>query len=363
MAIPLTDADLDRAEAAAQTLLAPLNYATLDAWRRDATRQLKALVGAEVYAFMLPGAGGPPLFCEETPEVTSDDYLEAAAAAFTKFDIVARLARMQVSTETSLMREERSAWERTPYVQEFLHPMRCFEHATLAFAPDGSAPSAGTMPHLHLHKSRPQERFNDEEVALLQLLYPAFEMGVETVRRVEVRREELLRTLDALGEGILLLDARGRLLHANRALADLGAADPEMPQVEDAMMRLGRAFWRESERVLTLPPEREVLTSAARYRLRVTLLSEDLMGRVPAVLVSADRLTTLLPSKEVLRERFGLTAQQARVALLMAEGLPDKTIADVLTISPHTARNHAKRVLAKLGVHVRAQVRPALVKR
>ena len=63
------------------------------------------------------------------------------------------------------------------------------------------------------------------------------------------------------------------------------------------------------------------------------------------------------PSKEVLMEHFRLTRQQARVALLLAQRLRNKEIAQELHISPHTARHHTEAVLLKLGIHSRTKVR------
>jgi DNA-binding CsgD family transcriptional regulator len=53
-------------------------------------------------------------------------------------------------------------------------------------------------------------------------------------------------------------------------------------------------------------------------------------------------------SDEVLRERFGLTPIEIAVARLMAEGRSTAGIAVALCISPHTARYHMERVMAKL---------------
>jgi DNA-binding response OmpR family regulator len=70
--------------------------------------------------------------------------------------------------------------------------------------------------------------------------------------------------------------------------------------------------------------------------------------------------TSTVYSDGALATRFGLTAQQARVARLLAEGLSNPEIAAALDISRFTARNHAREVLAKIGVPARARVAAAL---
>ena len=51
----------------------------------------------------------------------------------------------------------------------------------------------------------------------------------------------------------------------------------------------------------------------------------------------------------------GFTPREIEVARLLAEGRRNTAIASALGISAHTARHHTQRVLAKLGVHSRAE--------
>jgi DNA-binding CsgD family transcriptional regulator len=52
---------------------------------------------------------------------------------------------------------------------------------------------------------------------------------------------------------------------------------------------------------------------------------------------------------------YGMTPREVDVALLLAEGCSNVTVARRLGISPHTARHHTQRVLGKLGVHSRSE--------
>jgi DNA-binding NarL/FixJ family response regulator len=56
-----------------------------------------------------------------------------------------------------------------------------------------------------------------------------------------------------------------------------------------------------------------------------------------------------------LQVEYGMTPREVEVALLLAEGCSNLTVARRLGISPHTARHHTQRVLGKLGVHSRAE--------
>src|SRR5690606_29117925 len=65
----------------------------------------------------------------------------------------------------------------------------------------------------------------------------------------------------------------------------------------------------------------ELRTARAAYRVWTTLLGEHLAGPGPALLVQIERLTPEPPSLPALRERWGLTRQEARVARLLARGV------------------------------------------
>ena len=94
-------------------------------------------------------------------------------------------------------------------------------------------------------------------------------------------------------------------------------------------------------------------TTSGQYVLRASLLGPGVIGLDRAVLISVEHTTPMLPSHRTLQERHGLTAREAEVALLLAEGLSNRRIATHLGLSPHTVRHHAERIFAKLGTHSR----------
>jgi DNA-binding CsgD family transcriptional regulator len=57
-----------------------------------------------------------------------------------------------------------------------------------------------------------------------------------------------------------------------------------------------------------------------------------------------------------LMQEAGLTQREADVARLICEGLSDKEIARKLSLSPHTVKDHLKKVYSKFRVHARAQL-------
>lgn len=108
-------------------------------------------------------------------------------------------------------------------------------------------------------------------------------------------------------------------------------------------------------------PVREVISNGGRFRLEGRRLKTELDQTGPIVLVFVQPAEQVFPNDEELRRRFGLTRKESWVARLIAEDQTNEQIAVELSISPHTARHHTERVLAKLGAKSRTRVRSALL--
>lgn len=71
---------------------------------------------------------------------------------------------------------------------------------------------------------------------------------------------------------------------------------------------------------------------------------------------SEDRLCS-----ERLKKQFGLTAREIEVTRLLADRFSNREIADHLGVTVYTAGRHTERVLQKLGVSTRRDVRRKLL--
>lgn len=67
--------------------------------------------------------------------------------------------------------------------------------------------------------------------------------------------------------------------------------------------------------------------------------------------------------EQALRKAFRLTRSEARVALLLAARQSNREIAEEAGVTEHTARRHTEKVLLKLGIHHRIQVREIVANR
>jgi DNA-binding NarL/FixJ family response regulator len=69
-----------------------------------------------------------------------------------------------------------------------------------------------------------------------------------------------------------------------------------------------------------------------------------------------ERTAALVARLDRLRQPTQLSAREAEVAMLVAEGLTNRQIAERLVISERTAENHVQHILTKLGFSTRSQI-------
>ena len=226
--------------------------------------------------------------------------------------------------------------------------------------------------------------FSDDELALLQPVLAHLCNAWRIRRRVQALEAACDRahaTLDAMEEGIAIVDASSRVLYLNPAAALL-LQDKEAMQLvrrtlravksgDDRRLQLlvrdaagvSRVMAPEAARRAALPmhgapgvialrrepPKRPLLVSAAPARSMMHLHGG--MAFADAVMLflrDPDRLPA--PAIEVLAEAFQLTRREAELALALQAGCSMTETAATLGISEGTARQYLKRVFAKTGV-------------
>ena len=100
---------------------------------------------------------------------------------------------------------------------------------------------------------------------------------------------------------------------------------------------------------------RAILDQIRRAMGELRALRARLMIQAPSRRASNGNPAPELPRTVHFQLQYGLTPREMQVAMLLAEGCSNSEVASVLKVSPHTARHHTQHVLAKLGVHSRAQ--------
>jgi two-component system, NarL family, response regulator YdfI len=108
-----------------------------------------------------------------------------------------------------------------------------------------------------------------------------------------------------------------------------------------------------------------VLGAGVRALLRRDSTPAEIVAALEAAaagltVIGADELDLLLPAAAARGQEDepaldALSAREAEVLALMAQGLPNKIIADRLRISEHTVKFHVSSILAKLGAASRTE--------
>ena len=213
---------------------------------------------------------------------------------------------------------------------------------------------------------------DDNSIDLLQMLLPHTRTALKIRSKLALSQDighfaEM--TLDTMSIAALLVNAKGRVRHMNHLAAT-------HLQSEDGLFlqggRLAANDSGESARLELLiagaalngrngseaVPGGAIRISRALSKgaLQVTVLPvperNQIAGSEPSALVLVSDPSSLPRSRTALmRQLYGLTPAESRVADLLLEGLEVREAAERLCITLETARFHVKRVLVKTGAH------------
>ncbi|MEM1125708.1 MAG: response regulator transcription factor [Bacteroidota bacterium] len=150
--------------------------------------------------------------------------------------------------------------------------------------------------------------------------------------------------------GLLLQEAGAEVASTDDTLADLDLVAGPAERVHEGALVLvadadqARTAWAAGARGL-LPRDVD----------GPTLLAALVAVAQGAVVLDASLAGELIPAAVAVDEAAALTGREQEVLALLAEGLPNKLIADQLGITERTARYHVAQILAKLGVQSRTE--------
>jgi DNA-binding CsgD family transcriptional regulator len=354
--LSLSPSELDRLTALAEAMHSPFDYPDVDAWRHAVNHHTRLLLDAHKVVFMLPGPGHAPVYCQRL----DPDGFQAYIDYYHRFDVAGAIALERSLPVSSLLEiHGRDEFYTSEYYNDFMRVWDCNHSVGLVTAMDAEPGFA----YLGILRDKRQDPpFDARSRALLRLLLPAFRAGIHSYLRLSSERSLLGTLLDASGKRLLLCGDDGKPLHASAALERTLGADPERALLESRLADLAVAVVELRSRrgtrqngSLARTGEQVVCTVRGSYRLSASLAGES--GPPPhGILILVEPLFRELLTDEELREQFHLTAQEIRVAHEIANGVRNVGVAQRLAISPHTARRHTERILAKLGIASRAQV-------
>jgi DNA-binding CsgD family transcriptional regulator len=260
----------------------------------------------------------------------------------------------------------KEAFLKTAYYNDFFQSFGFHSDVTLGLMVEevGGGTFEGAGVNIFRHKRAGD--WSDENMALCAALHPHLIRSYRMARRIAVKQrtgESLIQFLDRAPWGIFLLDGQGRVNHFNQtgqALLD------ENSGLAVVGRRLSAHSPTESRRLHQLvanaaTPDNEQRTGGSmtiptpgRQRPLSLLVSPvrgeraALLPDQPAVVVWVTDLdaTVSLPEKE-LRDLFGLTLAESRVALALSEGLDPGMVARRLGLAMPTVRTHLAHIFEK----------------
>jgi DNA-binding CsgD family transcriptional regulator len=353
---------LERVVRAQQVLLGVLDHPTAESWMRAVADELKGLFGAEQALLTLALPSGYTLYTD-LDEGAQRSYLDHYYAVDNSGEMVASLAD-PFSTEEDRHGEAHDRFLAGELYNEWYLPNGLDRSVSLvAYGRAGAAPMTyerypdALLGNVHLSGAGvARGKGAARGRTMLALLQPALAASARALQDVVLGAASVA---DGLAVPAWLFDAGGRCVHESTEAARLVDSLPDGNALRTAAGHLvGRAL--SAVRSGAPCPPSAGLTVGGRA-LTLTWAPLD-TGPVPGLVVRVEGAPTGGPSEGALRDRFGLTRQQARVALLLASRRSTTEIAGALSVSVHTVRRHTEGVLEKLGVSSRRDIEGALTR-
>jgi DNA-binding CsgD family transcriptional regulator len=260
----------------------------------------------------------------------------------------------------------------TRFYKEWAKPQRLVDHLTVVLDKSSTRVALfGVFRH---------EREGVADAAMrrrMRLIAPHIRRAVLVGRVIDLKTAEaatLADTLDGISAGLFLVDATGRIVHANAAghaiLADgdylkavrgrLTGVNPDTEQtLDDAFAATGSGDEAVGDKGIAVPL---VASNGTRHVAHVLPLTSGARRRAgsaydatAALFVHEAALDTPSPF-EVIAKTYGLTPSELRVLLAIVEvgGTPE--VAEALGVSMETVKTHLRRLFAKTGTHRQADL-------
>ena len=259
---------------------------------------------------------------------------------------------------------------RTEYYNDFMRPQGIDGCIMIRLAARGV--EIATM---NISRAANRGQFSQADLELAERIHPHLIRAFDLGRRFAATRRlagELASVLDRSPHGLFLLSDDGRVRHANRVAERLAS---ETDGLRLACGRLTAANGADARRLAALigaagSPQSErraggsmaLATPARRTPLSITIapvrsdrFEPVYRGHSILVCVTDLEANVALPEQK-LRDLFGLTRAEARLALAIFEGLSTSEAALSFGVSPNTARVQLGHIFDKTGTNRQSEL-------
>lgn len=273
----------------------------------------------------------------------------------------------KIVTSDMLVTAEES--KRSDFYGEWLKPLDIHHMIGAVF------PLTDGVAVLGIHRPEASGLYEAQDRARLSALLPHLQRSVQISARLGAQEREKrwsLQAIDAIDAGLIVLDARCRIVRMNSVAEAIVAANGEIGATG------GRLWLADPSRNMRLTalvadciaiaqgraaPLPKAILVERPDRLAITITAAPLDCRGDAL--TGDRWHALLFMRdpehppvriEQLRALFGLTRREAIIAAKIAAGHSLATIAATLRVGIETVRSHLKEVFAKTGTSRQAEL-------
>ena len=266
--------------------------------------------------------------------------------------------------------------ESSPYGQRCLKPLGIVDimHLFLMYTPTHFS-------EIVVGRHQRHGVVTDREIEIGTLLLPHFRRAVTISNVLDARtieRARMAEALDALPCGIVLTNAEGRIVHANRSAERMLQNGGTVQGASGVLSAKAPAATQELHKAIHLAARDEAMLGKTGLAIRLNvpqspplfahvlpLNGSDLRSRLQSEAMAAVFIGPSTPAafdvtpaeaKHYLRSRFGLTKAEAVVALEILKGDGRAAAAARLGITPTTVRAHLTHIFEKTGVKRQAEL-------
>ena len=251
------------------------------------------------------------------------------------------------------------------YYNDFMRPQDVHSVMIVRLSAQGQETCA-----LTINRPKSRGRFERSDVALAQRLHGhvrrAFAL-TEKLATAGLTADEMGAVFDhAAVQGLFVLDPQGQVRRINREAERILAARLGLTLSQGRLRASAPGPARRLEALIALAtstdptvrqggsmvlPSGEVRTPVGLTVIPVLTERHAVFGHRPSaiVCVTDPEAATRVPA-EVLRQMYGFTPAEARVALAILDGATVREAARALGVSFHTARHQVQSLLQKAGV-------------
>jgi DNA-binding CsgD family transcriptional regulator/PAS domain-containing protein len=249
---------------------------------------------------------------------------------------------------------------------------------SVAVSPD---PHVGVVMSVQ-RNSRLKPQFSDAELEDLRTISRHIEKSLRLSVRLlnaQVTNVSLGEALARIGIGVFALDSLGCVIFSNPAAQQfLGdALYLSQGRLRLNSIRTGTVLDQAiAQTIRAEPPEliadtKPILVQSAASSRRLAIyllplfqsaLAEQFLTQTRAIVLVVEQKLDEPADPAIVRDLFGLTLGEARIAAMIGAGIPPKDAAERLGIAEDTARNVLKRVFAKVGVSRQSELTALLAK-